>query len=116
MLDVYSSNTDRSSITRKILFPDMNGGTLSNAVTAGGIALAGNIAGRGNDHVLQSVGADAHDKNTAIGWNNKYKIDNKSMLTVDLSKSSSKRTETIIATDSQSSRTVLTLQVLLICS
>ena len=96
MLDVYSSNTDRSSITRKILFPDMNGGTLSNAVTAGGIALAGNIAGRGNDHVLQSVGADAHDKNTAIGWNNKYKIDNKSMLTVDLSKSSSKRTETII--------------------
>ena len=96
MLDVYSSNTDRSSITRKILFPDMNGGTLSNAVTAGGIALSGNIASRGNDHVLQSVGADANDKNTAIGWNNKYKIDNKSLLTVDLSQSSSKRTETII--------------------
>jgi TonB-dependent receptor len=96
MLDLYSSNTDRSSITRKILFPDMNGGTLSNAVTAGGIAMAGNIAGRGNDHVLQSVGADANDKNTAIGWNNKFKLDNKSMLTVDLSKSSSKRTETII--------------------
>lgn len=103
MLDVYSSTTDRSSITRKILFPDMNGGTLSNAVTSGGTALAGSIAGRSNDHVLQAVGADAHDKNFAVGWNNKFKIDNKSLLTVDLSKSSSKRTETIL--DSNASAT-----------
>ena len=96
MLDVYSSTTDRSSITRKILFPDMNGGTLSNATTSSGTALAGNISGRSNDHVLQAMGADAHDKNFAIGWNNKFKIDSKSLLTVDLSKSSSKRTETIL--------------------
>ncbi|MEK7347102.1 MAG: TonB-dependent receptor [Pseudomonadota bacterium] len=96
MIDVYSSTTDRSSITRKILFPDMNNGTLSNAVTSSGTALAGDISGRSNDHVLQAVGADAHDKNFAIGWNNKFKIDKKSSLTVDLSKSSSKRTETIL--------------------
>lgn len=96
MIDVYSSTTDRNSITRKILFPDMNNGTLSNAVTSSGTALAGDISGRSNDHVLQAVGADAHDKNFAIGWNNKFKIDKKSSLTVDLSKSSSKRTETIL--------------------
>ena len=96
MFDVYSSTTDRNSITRKILFPDMHGGTLSNAVVSNGIALAGNIAARNNDHVLQAVGADANDKNFAIGWNNKFKLDNKSQLTVDISKSSSKRTETII--------------------
>ena len=109
MLDLYSSTTDRNSITRKILFPDMNGGTLSNAVTTDGIAMAGNISGRGNDHVLQAVGADAHDKNSAIGWNNKFKIDNKSMLNVDLSKSSSKRKETIIDSSARSfgSSTVL---------
>lgn len=96
MLDIYSSTTDRNSITRKVLFPDMNGGTLSNAVTANGTALAGSISGRNNDHVLQAVGAEAQDKNFAIGWNNKFKLDNKSQLTVDLSKSSSKRTETIL--------------------
>jgi TonB-dependent receptor len=96
MFDVYSSTTDRNSITRKILFPDMNGGTLSNAVTANGVALAGNISGRNNDHVIQAVGADAHDKNFAVGWNNKFKLDNKSSINVDLSKSSSKRTETIL--------------------
>lgn len=96
MLDIYSSTTDRNSITRKVLFPDMNGGTLSNAVTSNGTALAGNISGRNNDHVLQAVGADAQDKNFAIGWNNKFKIDNKSLLIVDLSKSSSKRKETIL--------------------
>ncbi len=109
MVDVYSSTTDRSSITRKILFPDMNGGTLSNAVTSDGTALAGNISGRGNDHVLQAVGADAHDKNFAVGWNNKFKIDNKSLLTVDVSKSSSKRTETILDSNARAngSSTVL---------
>lgn len=109
MLDVYSSTTDRNSITRKILFPDMNGGTLSNAVTSNGTALAGNISGRSNDHVLQAVGADALDKNFAIGWNNKFKVDNKSLLTVDLSKSSSKRTETLLDSNAQAtgSNTIL---------
>lgn len=109
MLDVYSSTTDRNSITRKILFPDMNGGTLSNAVTSNGTALAGNISGRSNDHVLQAVGADALDKNFAIGWNNKFKVDNKSLLTVDLSKSSSKRTETILDSNARAtgSNTIL---------
>lgn len=103
MLDVYSSTTDRNSITRKIIFPDINNGTLSNAVTSNGTALAGSITGRGTDHVLQAVGTEAHDKNHAIGWNNKFKLDNKSLLTVDLSKSQSKRNETILDSNATAS-------------
>jgi TonB-dependent receptor len=109
MVDVYSSTTDRSSITRKIMFPDMNGGTLANPVTVGGVAQSGSISGRSNDHVLQAVGADASDKNFAVGWNNKFTLGKNSQLIADFSKSSSKRQESIIDSNAsvRNAKTVL---------
>lgn len=97
VLDLYSSSTDRRSINSKIIFPDMNSGRLAAGGTVvGGVAMAGTITNRGTDHVIQSIGQDQQDSNFAIGWNTKWRMDAKTTLVADLSKSRSTRTELVL--------------------
>ncbi len=91
-LDLFSSKTDRRTITSRAAFPDMEQGTLTNATLVGGVAVAGTI--NGAKHVVQSVGNQQDDDNQAIGWNNKFKLNDSWSVLLDLSKSSSKRAET----------------------
>ncbi|MDP2367890.1 TonB-dependent receptor [Rhodoferax sp.] len=93
-LDLFSSKTDRKTITSRAAFPDMEQGTLTNAVLVGGVAVAGTITGA--KHVVQAVGNQQNDDNQAIGWNNKFKLNDSWSVLLDLSKSSSKRAETTI--------------------
>lgn len=95
-IDVYSSTTDREEISRKLLFTDMQSGTLSNATVANGFATSGTITNRGTDHILQAIGKKQKDENFAIGWNNKLRFGDASTIMLDLSKSKSTRKETII--------------------
>lgn len=93
-LDLFSSKTDRRTITSRAAFPDMEQGTLTNATIVGGVAVAGTL--NGVKHVVQSVGSQQNDDNQAIGWNNKLKITDAWSVMLDVSSSSSKRTETVI--------------------
>jgi iron complex outermembrane receptor protein len=83
-LDLFSSKTDRRTITSRAAFPDMEQGTLTNAVLVGGVAVAGTI--NGAKHVVQSVGNQQDDDNQAIGWNNKFKLNDSWSVLLDLSK------------------------------
>ncbi len=91
-LDLFSSKTDRRTITSRAAFPDIEQGTLTNAVLVGGVAVAGTVTGA--KHVVQAVGNQQDDDNQAIGWNNKFKISDSWSGIVDWSSSISKRAET----------------------
>lgn len=90
-LDLFLSKTDRTTLAHQVAFPKFNEGTLSNAVIVDGTAVAGSISGVTS--IVQTIGQQQNDKNTAIGWNNKFKFNEQWSGVLDLSHSQSKRRE-----------------------
>lgn len=93
-LDLFISKTDRRTLGHQVAFPKFNTGTLSNATIVDGTAVAGTVSGV--SAIVQTVGQKQDDRNTAIGWNNKFKLGAHWSGVVDLSHSESKRNETSI--------------------
>ncbi len=91
-LDLFSSTLDRRTLGHQIAFPKFNEGTtLSNATIASGVALAGTVSGVSG--IVQTIGQQQNDDNMAIGWNNKFKLNKEWSGVIDVSRSTSKRTE-----------------------
>ena len=90
-LDLFASKLDRRGLGHQVAFPNFNNGTLSNATIVNGVALAGTISGV--QGIVQTIGQQQNDENTAIGWNNKFKINKAWSAELDLSRSTSHRTE-----------------------
>lgn len=91
-LDLFSSTADRRTLGHQVAFPKFNEGTiLSNATLSNGVALAGTVSGVSG--IVQTIGQQQNDDNTAIGWNNKFKLNKEWSGVLDLSRSKSKRTE-----------------------
>jgi iron complex outermembrane receptor protein len=91
-LDLFSSTADRRTLGHQVAFPKFNEGTtLSNATIVNGVALAGTVSGVNG--IVQTIGQQQNDDNTAFGWNNKFKLNDQWSGVVDLSQSKSKRTE-----------------------